>query len=82
MDVQQRLFDILEKLSGIKVNESHKNYILDAVDKRIRELQHDNERKNGIQNLEDYISLLENDETECNILIETAAINETYFFRE
>ena len=76
MDGFDELFRMIENNTGIQVNESHKNYVMNFVQKRIML----NPKK--FSSVYEYTLLLKADQAELDLLIDEAAINETYFFRE
>lgn len=72
-DFEERLMRLIRDKSGINVSFSHRTFIAKFAQNRINEL--------GISHSE-YISKLESDNEELILVIDEAAINETYFFRE
>ena len=72
-DFEERLMRLIRDKSGINVSFSHRTFIAKFAQNRINEL--------GLSYSE-YISKLESDNEELILVIDEAAINETYFFRE
>ncbi len=72
-DFEEELMRLIREKSGINVSFSHRSFIAKFVQSRINEL--------GISYSE-YLSKLESDNEELILVIDEAAINETYFFRE
>ncbi|MBO4321063.1 MAG: hypothetical protein J5857_11420 [Treponema sp.] len=72
-EYQERFLNIIQKYSGLTVSSSHRNFMLNFISKRKDELD---------VNDEEYCRKLEDDILERNLVIDEAAINETYFFRE
>lgn len=70
---EKQLFAFIEQLCGLSINEAHKNYMRSYLGKRMAELDMD---------LPSFCRFVQNDDSECVKLINEAAINETYFFRE
>ncbi len=70
---EQCLSEIIETHSGLHVRGTHWDYIHSYVQKRMNELEMSFDR---------YSEYLSEDFTELSSLINEAAINETYFFRE
>lgn len=68
-----RVFTLIKDITGLNLNESHKKFISLYITKRIAKLS---------TTLDEYIASLKTDKDELTILIDEAAINETYFFRE
>jgi len=69
----ERVFKLIKDTTGLNLNESHKKFISLYILKRIEKLE---------TTLDEYINALKTDEEEFAIVIDEAAINETYFFRE
>ena len=69
----QRVSAIIQKESGLTINSAHKTFMDHYTASRIEELK---------LSPGEYCNLLERDRQELNRLIDEAAINETYFFRE
>ncbi len=67
------IFSLIKNFSGINLNEAHRRLVSSFVKQRLSILE---------INLADYERLLYSDDEEFYLLIDTAAINETYFFRE
>lgn len=76
MDDFEELFRIIESHTGIQVNESHKKYVINFVNKRIAL------NSKRFSSVYEYTLYLQSDQVELDLLIDEAAINETYFFRE
>ena len=72
-DLYPWAFSKIKERSGLTVNDSHKKTIRRYIGQRMEKLGLDEER---------FRILLDNDRTEFELLINEAAINETYFFRE
>ncbi len=70
---EEKLLKIIESHSGLSISEAHKNFMNIYVNRRIEELA---------ITLDEFCSLILNNPTELENLINEAAINETYFFRE
>ena len=70
---EEALMLLIREKSGINVNYSHRTFILKFIENRIKEL--------GISHAE-YLNKIDADKSELILLIDEAAINETYFFRE
>lgn len=68
-----KFLEIIQKYSGLTVSASHRDFMLNYVDERKKEL--------GLSD-EEYCRKLEEDILERTRVIDEAAINETYFFRE
>lgn len=69
----ERIFDVLRITTGLNLNDSHKMSIVSYVRRRLEILDMD---------LEEYIGYFPSNEIELSLLVDEAAINETYFFRE
>lgn len=69
----ERVFKLIKDTTGLNLNESHKKFINVYISKRIEKLG---------TNLDEYLNSLKTDKEEFAIIIDEAAINETYFFRE
>lgn len=76
MDMFEEIFKIIENRTGICVNEGHRNYVINFVNKRIAK------HPRRFSNVSEYTAYLLGNEREQKLLIDEAAINETYFFRE
>lgn len=70
---EQQIFAFIERLCGLSINEAHKNYMRSYIKKRLEELDMD---------LQKFCAFVQTNDAECANLINEAAINETYFFRE
>lgn len=64
---------MISSYSGLKAHDSHRQSILAYIDRRTAEL-----KVSG----REYLELIKKDDSEFSRLIDAAAINETYFFRE
>lgn len=73
LNFEQQIFAFIERLCGLTINEAHKNYMRSYINKRLEELNID---------LQKFCNFVQTDDAECAKLINEAAINETYFFRE
>ncbi len=69
----QVLYRFIENKTGIRVNPSHKIYLDSWIESNLNQFKY---------SVAQYLALVERDESECSALIDEAAINETYFFRE
>ena len=69
----ERILELLTFSTGIIPRDSHKTGIINFLEKRFTEL--------GIKE-KDYYNLLISDSEEMDLLINSATVNETYFFRE
>lgn len=72
-DFEKDIFSFIENLCGLSINDAHKNYMRSYIKKRLIELNMD---------MEKFYRLVQADSSECANLLNEAAINETYFFRE
>ncbi len=70
---EEELMRLIREKSGINVNSSHKSFIVKFAESRINSL--------GISHGQ-YIEKIRDEKSELILLIDEAAINETYFFRE
>ena len=68
-----KFLKIILKYSGLTVSSSHRDFLLNYIQERKKALSLSDE---------DYCKKLEEDINERNLVIDEAAINETYFFRE
>ena len=69
----ENIIELITSLTGIIPKDSHKTGIVNFVEKRLKE-------KNIAS--EDYCVELVKDKGELELLINSATVNETYFFRE
>ena len=76
----QRIIQLITKTTGIIPRDSHKTGIKNFIDKRIPELQ--KEAKSSKEDFLSYYHYLQNHQEEVINLINSATVNETYFFRE
>ena len=72
-DFEKTIFDLIESYSGLEVNEAHRSFMCVYIKKRMQELS---------VSEKEFLHLLKSSEEERTLLINEAAINETYFFRE
>lgn len=70
---ENQIFSFIENLCGLSINEAHKNYMRTYIKKRLVDLNMD---------IAKFYRLVQVDSSECANLLNEAAINETYFFRE
>ena len=68
-----KIFSLIKNFSGINLNEAHRRLVSSFISQRTAALEVD---------LLAYERLLYSNAEEFSLLIDTAAINETYFFRE
>ena len=69
----ENILSMIKDYSGLVPNEAHKIFLENCIRKRRDEL---------VLSEKKYTELLKKDENEFSLLIDNAAINETYFFRE
>lgn len=69
----QCLYEYIEETTGIRVNPSHKLYLDNWIESNLKQFKY---------TVAQYLDLVRRDEQEAASLIDEAAINETYFFRE
>jgi len=67
------LYQFIEDTTGIRVNPSHKMYLDNWIESNLNQFKY---------SVEQYLDLVQRDESEAAALVDEAAINETYFFRE
>lgn len=72
-EFEKQIFSFIENLCGLSINEAHKNYMRSYIKKRLVELNMD---------MAKFCRFVQIDSSECASLLNEAAINETYFFRE
>ncbi len=69
----ESIYSYIEEATGIRVNPSHKVYLDNWIQSNLDQFKYTEEQ---------YLALVQRDEMERSALIDEAAINETYFFRE
>ncbi|MBP5357985.1 MAG: tetratricopeptide repeat protein [Treponema sp.] len=72
-ECEDKFLEMILKYSGLTVSSSHRDFMLNFIQERKKKLSMSDE---------DYCRKLEEDIEERNLIIDEAAINETYFFRE
>ncbi len=75
-----KIIELITQRIGIIPRDSHKTGIKNYIEKRLLELEAENTSKND--ETFDYYDFLINDPDEMMNLINSATVNETYFFRE
>ena len=73
MNYLEEIYKTIESRSGLTINIAHKRSMKDFILQRIKECS---------MTEEEYYSHLQTSQTEVSLIINEAAINETYFFRE
>ena len=74
-----QIIDLITQQTGIIPRDSHKTGIQNYIDK---ELSTNAGKKSGPHSYEEFYKILENNHDELINLINSATVNETYFFRE
>ena len=74
-----KILELITQRIGIIPRDSHKTGIKNYIEKRLLELEAENTSKND--ETFDYYDFLINDPDEMMNLINSATVNETYFFR-
>lgn len=69
----EKVFDLIKQITGLNFNEAHKVTVSSYIEGRMKSLN---------LNVDDFITYLNDNPLELSHLIDEAAINETYFFRE
>ncbi len=72
-ELSKELLELIQNESGLKINDAHLEFMRHYVESRLKELNITEK---------DYNALILSDTNEKKSLINEAAINETYFFRE
>lgn len=70
---EEQIFSLIERYSGLTINSAHRNYMRSYIKNRLAKL-HINENN--------FYAYIQANDKERRSLIDEAAINETYFFRE
>ena len=78
------IIDLITQRTGIIPRDSHRTGIKNYIDKRLSESEKDSSRPDVLNphNYSEYYTLLQGSRDEMLNLINSATVNETYFFRE